>query len=103
MLKSAAEALTLSDEWDVLKKFFVCIFFSLISSKEATSKRSNIRKNNKKKHIKNMDAKLEFVTVGANRFSDCASWNSKYEILAYGGGSLINIWTPLVCINSKIT
>ncbi len=49
-----------------------------------------------------MDAKLEFVTVGANRFAECAAWNSKYEILAYGGGSLINIWSPLVCrINYK--
>lgn len=79
------------------------LFFFLIkiSTPERKYFRKDYRKTNKGQII-TMDAKLEFVTVGANRFAECAAWNSKYEILAYGGGSLINIWSPLVCrINYK--
>lgn len=48
-----------------------------------------------------MDAKLDFVSVGANRYADCADWDSKHEILAYGGGSLINLWASLVCVGER--
>ena len=44
-----------------------------------------------------MNIELDFVSVGANRFADCADWDLKHEVLAFGGGSLINLWSPLVC------
>lgn len=45
-----------------------------------------------------MDADLNFVSVGANRFADSSDWDPRHEVLAFGGGSLINLWSSLVSI-----
>lgn len=48
------------------------------------------------------DIKSELITIGANRHVDSASWNPKHEILAFGGGHLVNLWKPLASEPSNI-
>lgn len=46
-----------------------------------------------------LDIQNEFTAIGANRHVNSADWDSHHEILAFGGGMLVNLWKPLVRLN----
>lgn len=66
-------------------------FFSASSSSDCVDSTKSLHT----KQTMPLNIESSFFSIGGNRHVNSSDWNSDHEVLAFGGGNLINLWKPL--------